>query len=177
MTPRARRWITLCAVVLAGVALDQVTKALADAHLRSRGLVTVLDGFVELRYARNPGAFFSLGAELEPDLRRVLFVLASVAASALIVRLFARTEENQGLLRWALTFLLAGAVGNLIDRALHGEVIDFLHVYWRGVFEWATFNVADVFITLGLALLIIDMFIPRSTRAKAATTAAPEASS
>lgn len=169
MNARARRWGLLSAVVLSGTVLDQVTKHFANVHLRSRGLVSVIDGFVELRYARNPGAFFSLGAELPPDLRRVLLVGASLAASALILRLYTRIEENERVLGWALMLLLAGAVGNLIDRALEGEVVDFLHVYWRGVFDWATFNVADIFITMGLALLIVDMLLPRRAAARLPT--------
>jgi signal peptidase II len=158
---RGARWALLGAVVVGGVILDQVTKHLADAQLRGRGLVTVIDGFFELRYARNPGAFFSLGADLSPDLRRVVFVLASAAASALILRLYVRARDDQRALRWALILLLAGAIGNLIDRAVQGEVIDFAHLYWRGVLDWATFNVADVFITFGLILLLVDILWPR----------------
>lgn len=118
MSERARGWGLLGAVVAVGVALDQITKQLADAHLRGRGIVTVIDGFFDLRYARNPGAFFSLGAGLEPSVRRAFFVAASLAASALIVRIYAKTPASQGALRWALAFLLAGAISNLIDRAL-----------------------------------------------------------
>jgi len=174
MSERARGWGLLGAVVAVGVALDQITKQLADAHLRGRGIVTVIDGFFDLRYARNPGAFFSLGAGLEPSVRRAFFVAASLAASALIVRIYAKTPASQGALRWALAFLLAGAIGNLIDRALWGEVIDFVHLYWRGVLDWATFNVADVLITFGLVFIVIDMFIPR--RAAAPQPASSETS-
>ena len=155
-------WGLLATVVVVGVVVDQITKQLADAFLRGRGLVTVLDGFFELRYARNPGAFFSLGAELTPGLRRAVFVIASLAASALIVRLFARAEREQRALRWALMLLLAGAIGNLVDRVVYGSVIDFVHLYWRGVFDWATFNVADVLIVAGLVLLVVDLFRSRS---------------
>ena len=156
-----KRWMMLGAVVTAGVALDQLAKQLANAFLRGHGLVTVIDGCFDLRYARNPGAFFSLGAELSPGLRRGVFVLASVAAAALIGRLYARAAATQRALRWALMLLLAGALGNLVDRLLYGEVIDFVHLYWRGVFDWATFNVADALIVAGLALLVVDMFRPR----------------
>lgn len=172
MTERARRWGLLAGVVTVGVALDQITKQLAHAHLRGRGIVTVIDGFLELRYARNPGAFFSLGAELDPTIRRVFFVAASLAATALILRIYARTPAAHVALRWALVLLLGGAVGNLIDRALSGEVIDFVHMYWRGVFDWATFNVADVLITAGLAFIVADMFLPRRA---APAEQAPEA--
>lgn len=170
---KSARWVVLAAVVIGGVLLDQITKYLADAQLKGQGLVTVIDGFFELRYARNPGAFFSLGAELSPDVRRLLFVVASTAASILIVRLYMRAQENQRALRWALIFLLTGAIGNLIDRAVQGEVIDFVHLYWRGVLDWATFNVADVFITFGLGLLVVDMLRPRRESAPAKNAPPP----
>jgi signal peptidase II len=162
-----RKWILLAAVAGAGVVVDQITKYVAHLELRGRGLVPVLDGFLELNYQRNPGAFFSLGAEITPELRRVLFVLASLAGSALILRLYARAQDHQTTLRWALVFLLGGAVGNLIDRAVSGEVIDFVHLYWRDVFDWATFNVADVLITAGLVLLVVDLVKPQHAPAAA----------
>jgi lipoprotein signal peptidase len=152
-----RRWSLLAAVVVVGVALDQVTKHLATAYVRPRGLVTVVEGLLDLRYAINPGAFFSLGAELPPDVRRLLFVIASIVATALIVRLYARTSADQRALRVGLALLLAGAIGNLIDRVVSGAVVDFVHLYWRDL-QWATFNVADVLITAGLGALFLDLF-------------------
>jgi len=157
--PGSRRpWVVLAAVLVLGVALDQVAKQLAEAYLRGQGHVTVIRGFFELSYARNPGAFFSLGAELSPGIRRIFFVMASAAASALILRLFAKSEPGQRLFRAALMLLLAGALGNLVDRVLWGEVIDFAHLHWRDAFDWATFNLADAFIVGGLGLLIADIF-------------------
>ncbi len=171
---KGSRWGILAAVVVGGVALDQITKYFADTQLRGRGLVTVIDGFFELRYARNPGAFFSLGADISPDVRRVLFVVASTAASVLIVRLYQRARSDQPALRWALMLLLSGAIGNLIDRAVSGEVIDFVHLYWRSAgLDWATFNVADVFITFGLVFLIVDMLWPRRAKSKVDVDPAP----
>lgn len=169
-----RRWVTLAVVVAVGVAIDQATKLLADAYIRGRGLVTVIDGFLELRYARNPGAFFSMGADLSPGIRRVVFIGASAVAVALIVRLYQRAEAHQRALRGALLLLLAGAFGNLVDRVLHGEVIDFVHMYWRGVFDWATFNVADALLVGGVVLLLVDLFFPGAGREpNGSVTAAP----
>ncbi|MCB9591356.1 MAG: signal peptidase II [Sandaracinaceae bacterium] len=166
-----RRWGVIAAVVVVGVALDQIAKQLAEALLRGRGLVTVIDGFFELRYARNPGAFFSLGADLSPTLRRVFFIGASAAASALILRLYAKAQDGQRAFRVALMLLLAGALGNLVDRVLWGEVIDFAHLHWREVFDWATFNVADAFIVGGLGLLVLDLFRRNGDAAEAAPSA------
>lgn len=154
------KWLVLLAFVPAAVLLDQITKQIADASLPTRGIVTVVDGFFVLDYSRNPGAFFSLGADMDPGFRRVFFVLATLLAIALVVHLYRRAADEQRTLRWALLFLLAGAFGNLIDRALYGEVIDFLHLHYRDVFNWATFNVADVYISVGLVLLLLDAFRP-----------------
>ena len=156
-----RAWGLLLLVVVLGVAADQATKHFAELYLHGRGWVTVLDGFVELRYTRNPGAFFSLGASLSPAIRRVFFVLASGTASALILRLYWQTTPRQRMFRTALALLLAGALGNLVDRVVSGEVVDFIHMHWQDVLDWATFNVADILIVGGLGLLLSDIFVRR----------------
>jgi signal peptidase II len=145
----------------AGVAIDQITKAWADSQLRIRGIVEVLPDVLDLRYVRNPGAFFSMGAGLQQDLRRVLLSAAGVVVLGLIAALYARTGAGQGRLRWALVLLSSGAAGNLIDRVRHGEVIDFVHLHAGSVLRWATFNVADVLITAGLFLLVLELMRPQ----------------
>lgn len=165
------RWMMLGLFVPLAVVVDQITKQLADAHLAGRGPLVLLEGLFMLTYSRNPGAFFSMGADMEPGIRRVFFVVATLAAVALIVHLYRRAAREQRALRWALLFLLAGAFGNLVDRVLYGEVIDFMRLHYQDVFYWATFNVADVYICVGLALLVVDLF--RSSRRPAGTAAEP----
>lgn len=154
---RDRRWLVLAAVVPIGVAIDQVTKLVADARLELGEIVTVVDGFFQVRYSRNAGAFFSLGEQLDPGFRRVFFVVATLLAVGLIVHLYRSARSEQRLLRGGLALLVAGAIGNLVDRVRQGEVIDFLHLHYRDAFHWATFNVADIYIFVGLALLVADM--------------------
>jgi len=149
-------WPFLGIVSALGVAADQWTKRLAEQLVAPRGIVTVIPGALDLRFARNPGAFFSLGASLEPGLRRVVLVLASSVVMTLLLRLYAQTRSEQRRLRCALALLLAGAIGNLIDRARSGEVTDFVYLHVGAWLHWATFNVADVLITAGLVLLAID---------------------
>lgn len=153
------------------VVVDQITKQLADANLAHRPAEIVLEGFFMLTYSRNPGAFFSLGADMDPTMRRAFFVIATLGAVALIVHLYRRSAPDKSILRWALLFLLAGAFGNLVDRVLYGEVIDFMRLHYQDVFYWATFNVADVYICVGLALLIVDLFRNRRAPDEAGTAA------
>jgi len=159
--PAWRRWTLLGAVVAVGVIADQITKRIAHAELDPRTPIEVVPGFFQLRYSRNPGAFFSLGASMSPGVRRAFFVVATLLAIGLISHLYRKAADTQRALRWALMLLLAGAVGNLIDRALYGEVIDFLHLHVKDIFHWATFNLADVYITFGLVLLVVDVIKPR----------------
>lgn len=156
-SPASGRWLLLASFVPLAVLVDQIAKQLADANLAHRGPLVLIDGFFMLTYSRNTGAFFSLGADMEPTVRRVFFVIATLAAVAVIVHLYRRARADQRALRWALLFLLAGAFGNLVDRVLYGEVIDFLRLHYRDVFYWATFNVADVYICVGLGLLVVDL--------------------
>jgi len=162
-----RRWITLAVFVPVAAIVDQVTKQIVETSLAPRGMIPVIDGFFTLHYARNRGAFFSLGENLDPSIRRIFFVVATLAAGALIVHLYRKATASQRILRLALLLLLSGALGNLIDRVLYGEVIDFLHLYYDDVFDWATFNVADIYITAGLILLVVDLV---RSRPKAAST-------
>lgn len=150
------RWALLGLVVVLGVALDQLTKRIALEKLSTAGMVPVIDGFFRFEYHTNAGAFFSLGSDMGP----IFFVIVTLGAVALIGHLYRKAPPEHVVLRWALMLLLAGAIGNLVDRAMEGEVIDFLHLHYRDVFHWATFNVADVYITVGLGLLVLDMVRP-----------------
>lgn len=164
-----KRWVVLVSVVATGISIDQYTKYLAHTQLFNRGIIPVIDGFFDLRYSRNPGIFFGFGSQISENVRLVLLIGGSLLAIGLIVELFRKTKETQTFLRWALMLLLSGACGNLIDRVLEGEVIDFLHLHWQEVFHWATFNVADVLIVFGLLLLFIDIFQKRQPVSRAAS--------
>ncbi len=151
------RYRLLALVVFVGVVLDQLTKSWAEASLRGRGIVQVLDGYFDLRLSHNRGAFFSMGQHLPDSVRVGFFIVTSLAAMFVMARMIGKSAPGQHLQRCALMLLCAGAVGNLIDRARAGEVTDFLHLHIREVFHWATFNVADIWIACGLVLLLIEM--------------------
>jgi signal peptidase II len=146
--------------VLLGTLADQWTKAWVLEHVRPVGKVTLVSDVLDLVYTENAGAFFSLGASLPEEARRPLLVLAGVVALGLIAAIYRRTHAGQPRLRAALALLAAGAVGNLVDRIVRGSVIDFVHLHVGTVFRWATFNVADVAITAGLLLLLLDLLRP-----------------
>jgi len=149
-------------LVVAGIAIaDQVTKLLVVTELGLLQTVTVIPGLLNLTHVRNSGVAFGILNSADFAFKPAL--MAVFAFGALVgVGLYA-TQLPLGH-RWAragLALILGGAAGNLLDRARQGYVVDFVDVYWRGWHFWA-FNVADAAITVGVAILIIDLLRPAS---------------
>ncbi len=120
------------------------------------GEVPVVPGLVNLTHVLNTGAAFGfLNTADFPFKTLVIAVIATVAL--ILVGLYAATLARQQIVaRIALALIIGGAAGNLIDRLLVGSVVDFVDVYWRNWHFWA-FNVADSAITVGVAIMILDM--------------------
>ena len=143
------------------VLLDQVTKWLVRTRVPLYGSVEVIPDFLDITHVRNTGAAF--GFLNAVDFPGKTIVIAVVAICALIgVSVYAGTLAREHLLpRLGMAFIIGGAAGNLIDRILVGSVVDFVDAYWGSVHFWA-FNVADSAITVGVALMILDMIGTRT---------------
>ncbi len=143
------------------------------AYQRLRGEPHVLiEGLLDLEYAENCGAAFGLMRDAPALARRVVF---GIAASVAVIALFVLFYQGRGgpLFAWSVPLVASGALGNLLDRIRYGYVIDFIHVHYEPWdFDYPTFNVADITITIGVALLILDSFrgepAPAATDPKAA---------
>jgi signal peptidase II len=136
--------------------LDQLTKYLALRWLPPGSVVVVVEGFANLTLVQNPGLAFGLLSNVAPEWRWVVAAL-SVAALAVLGRVAIRTlvaGSRLGLVALGLVF--GGAIGNLIDRARFGAVVDFIDLHWRG-YHWPAFNVADSSISVGVLLLAVHL--------------------
>ena len=151
------KWLALSASI---VVLDQATKLIVTQYLSLHKAVAVTPYF-NLVLAHNPGAAFSFLSSAS-GWQRWLFIAIAVLASVWILFLLRRYERLR-LFSAALSLVLAGAVGNLIDRLWVGAVIDFLDFHAFG-YHWPAFNVADTAITCGALLLIWDALRPHKTR-------------
>jgi signal peptidase II len=132
-----------------GVALDQWSKHWATAHLAFAPARQVVGDLVQFTYTRNSGIAFGIfqGRSLP------LYVFSLIAAIAVVV-LFSRHERMSFFRQLSLACILGGAVGNMIDRITTGQVVDFILLQWRG-HEFPVFNVADVFVSCGVALFAL----------------------
>ena len=155
------------------VIIDQITKYLFWSNGQNYVLI---DGFLNITLVKNAGAAFGMFQG-----GRAFFIAASIIAAILITYLGIKLPREERTRRIWLGFILGGAVGNLIDRARFGEVVDFLQIGFQGHY-WPVFNVADVGVTVGATMLILYALVPhRAGRAPAVdgtnttTTAAPVA--
>ena len=156
-------------LVAAVVVLDQATKALVVRTIALHDYVPLVDGLLSLSHVRNHGAAFGLLADWNLPYQSLLLSALSLVALSAIATYFVRLPAAARLPRLALALVLGGAIGNVLDRLRLGYVVDFVHVYFRE-YQWPDFNVADSAITIGVALLVIDIL--RSTESEPRPSAA-----
>ncbi len=159
-----RRIFIVITSLITCVSCDQATKSVAQSYLSETGVWSLLGDTVRLQLAHNTGAFLSLGAALPESLRAGLF---SAGVGILLMALlgyilFSKSISSLELL--ALSLLLAGGVGNLIDRVWFGYVVDFMNI-GIGPLRTGIFNVADIAVSIGAILLLVDALLKRPSKA------------
>jgi signal peptidase II len=143
-------------IAVSVIVLDQIVKALVRPRLGLFDSVTVIPGFFSLTRVHNTGAAFGLMNAIDIPYKTAVMALVQTAALIGLAAYAATLAPAQRLTRVGLSFVIGGAIGNLIDRVTAGYVLDFFDFYWRGWHFWA-FNIADASITIGVALMILDL--------------------
>ncbi len=146
------KWLALS---LLAVVLDQASKWAVDSSMQLYQSIPLVPYF-NLTYVRNTGAAFSFLSEAG-GWQRWFFAGLAVVISIVITVWLARLKQHETWLAVALSLVLGGAIGNLIDRLAYGYVIDFLDVYYQ-TWHWPAFNIADSAITLGVVLMLLESF-------------------
>jgi signal peptidase II len=156
------RWLPLTALIIVA---DQAVKAWMVHHFALLERVHVLR-VLDIILTYNTGAAFSFLSDAS-GWQRWLFVALAVGISAMLLAWLRRLRaDSQGLLACGLALIIGGALGNMIDRLLHGRVVDFILAHW-GNHLFPAFNVADSAITIGAALVILDALLESRPRAQA----------
>ena len=143
-------WLSLLAVIL-----DQASKLAIAGSMHLYQSIQIVPYF-NLTYVHNTGAAFSFLSEAG-GWQRWFFAGLALVISVVIAVWLARLKQHETLLAVALSLVLGGAIGNLIDRLAYGYVIDFLDVYYE-TWHWPAFNIADSAITLGVILMLVESF-------------------
>ncbi len=150
-----RRAFLLAMGVSVILALDQATKALLVSRLVPGESIEVVPGLLHFTLVHNTGMAFGLLSGSDIPFKSVVVTLLSLAALAAVIHYTVRSPRGETTTLLGLTFILGGALGNILDRARLGHVIDFVDVFFRDA-HWPAFNVADSSICVGVGLLLLD---------------------
>jgi signal peptidase II len=143
--------------VLSIILLDQGSKFLVK-KLGSPS-IKLIEGFLDIRYTTSQGGVWNLFQDVEKGFRQKFIIISTALGIIFILFLYHRTSPSRSLIKWGLIFILGGALGNFIDRLSRDKVIDFIELYFQDTFKLIAFNLADVFITAGIIMLVVDLVI------------------
>ena len=150
-------------LILVLLIVDQITKAIVFKKIAFLSSQSVIPGFFNLTHIHNRGAIFGFFSQSGSQFLYIILMLASLTALGLVVFYFFKTPASEIFMKISLSLILAGALGNLIDRIFRGYVVDFLDFYIKKL-HWPSFNVADASITIGAILIIFIFFFKRGSK-------------
>ncbi|MBI5427336.1 MAG: signal peptidase II [Nitrospinae bacterium] len=154
------KYLHLLLISNAIVILDQFTKFMVNIHIPQYASMPVVDKFFHLTHIRNSGVAFGLFARQSSEYKAWFFILISAVALIAILSFFHHTPDEKKIVQNGLILIFSGAIGNMIDRILYKEVIDFLDFFYND-YHWPAFNIADSCITAGVGLMMLDLFLKR----------------
>ena len=140
------------------IVIDQYTKFMVTLHIPINYSVKVVEGFFNLTHIRNSGVAFGIFSDQNSELKPYLLIFVSIIAIIAILIIFHQTGKNKKIVQIGLILVFSGAIGNLIDRVLHKEVIDFIDFFIDNQ-HWPAFNIADSCITIGVMFMLTDMLV------------------
>ena len=155
-------WYGLSVLV---VGIDQLSKIYFENNFQLYQTVSVIEPIFNFTLAHNYGAAFSFLAD-QGGWQRFFFSGLAFGVCGFIIVYLRRLPRDTGVLSAGLALIMAGALGNLMDRVRLGYVVDFLHVHYANVWNFPIFNLADVAINLGVVLVLIDSFFLEAKRRK-----------
>jgi signal peptidase II len=147
-------YITILLVIL----LDQITKLIVVATVPLFDSVTIIPNLVDITYVRNTGLAYGLMNDWDFKYKPLITGALAVAALGGILLYARQMPAEEKWSRFGLSLILAGAIGNILDRVRLGYVIDYVDVYWRGWHFWA-FNVADAAISIGAVFVFAELLL------------------
>ena len=143
-------------LVVAILVLDRWTKSWIQSRFDLNESATVIDGFFNITYVRNTGVAFGIFSSISSPAKSLLLSIFTAFAAIIVITYSVRSPARNRVLQIALALILGGALGNLYDRLAYKYVVDFLEFY-VGTYHWPSFNIADSAISIGVALLALEI--------------------
>ncbi len=152
-----KKYITFFALI---IIIDQISKFIVKYYFKGENIyreIPVIKGFFNIRFTQNDGAVWGIFSNSPHAFIPIIITSLSIIALIIVIYYFLKIDTKCVLELTSLSFIIGGAVGNIIDRILQGYVVDFLDVFIKN-YHWPTFNVADSFITVGVIMIIISIW-------------------
>ena len=146
--------------------MDRLTKYVIEANIQLHDSIVILPGFFRLTHVQNPGAAFGLGADSASQWTSSILIVFSIAALIVVTALLWRNSHRISSTGIGLALIMGGALGNLWDRVVNRQVVDFLDFYVSN-YHWPAFNVADSAIVIGAMLLVTEILFAKTPEEQA----------
>jgi signal peptidase II len=156
MSPKLQGRLPYLVLVVITLIADRWSKAWIQHRFDLNESTSIIDGFFNITYVRNTGVAFGIFSSVSSPAKSLLLSIFTAFAAVVVITYSVRSSAQNRLLQVALALILGGALGNLYDRLAYGYVVDFLEFY-VGTYHWPSFNVADSAISIGVALLAIEI--------------------
>lgn len=160
-TKSFNKYLILASVAAFSVALDQAIKIYVHSQFLLGESISVIPQFFNITYVRNPGAAFGFLAETPPAFRENFFLAMPPIALLLILGILRKVPNHDRVQILALSSVFGGAIGNYIDRIRFKYVIDFIDFHYKDIFSYPAFNIADMAIVMGVAVLILQVLFEK----------------
>ncbi len=153
-----KRTTYILSVIIITIAIDQISKIWIRANVIKGSTSEIIGDFFTLHNVENKGAFLGMGSELNDTLRIILLLILPVVVLAFVLRHILKDKTLDNLSLFAFSSIIGGGIANVFDRFVYKSVTDFWHIDLGGVFRTGIFNVADLFVTTGMIILVIASF-------------------
>lgn len=153
-----KRSVFILLVIVATIAIDQITKILVRKYIGSGEVISVIGDYFTLLNVENEGAFLGMGSELNPTLRFLFLLILPIVVLGFVLYHILKDKTLNSLSLFAFASIIGGGVANVYDRVVYGSVTDFFFIDLGGIFKTGIFNMADLSVTTGITILLVLSF-------------------
>lgn len=164
-----KRIVLVFTLIILNIGCDQVSKNMVREQVEFRSTTEIIGKTFILTNVENSGAFLGMGSDLNPIIKTILLLVLPIAVLLFVLHYLLTKKDIDNLTVIGLSFIVGGGIGNMYDRILYGQVTDFFHIDFGGVFKTGIFNMADVSVMVGMGLILLTSFVTRKTNKQKTT--------
>ena len=164
-----KRIVLVFTLIILNIGCDQVSKNMVREQVEFRSTTEIIGKTFILTNVENSGAFLGMGSDLNPIIKTILLLVLPIAVLLFVLHYLLTKKDIDNLTIIGLSFIVGGGIGNMYDRILYGQVTDFFHIDFGGVFKTGIFNMADVSVMVGMGLILLASFVNSKPKNKKTT--------